>query len=424
MESVEKNNNNTDNAIKISKNKILAAVVLVIFISAFSGAVFGLFSGEVSRMIYPKLSRKFGKYFPQKDESGAKIDIQKQNIIQEDSAVIDVAEKSSAAVVSIIITKDVPKIKNSFQNPFGFEFFSNPYDWQKEPETEKQQVGGGSGFFVDSSGIMVTNKHVVEDVQAEYTVMTNDGKEYPAQVLVRHPVLDIAIIKVEGNNFPVLDLGDSDNLKVGQTVIAIGNSLGEFSNTVSKGIVSGLRRNVTAGSDFGQTERLTNIIQTDAAINPGNSGGPLFDINGKVIGINVAMAMGAENIGFAIPINQIKSSLDQIKTKGKFSVPFIGVRYIAINKEIQKNANLSFDYGALVVRGQKITDFAVIPGSPADKAGITENDIILEINGKKVTEDNPLSDIIALYNVGDELTLKVWHKGEIKDMKVKMEEKK
>lgn len=424
MESIEKNNSNADNMIKISKNKVTAAVILIIFISAFSGAVFGLFSGEVSKMVYPALSRKFGKYFPQKDESGAKVDVQKQSVIREDSAVIDVAEKSSSAVVSIIITKDVPKVRNFFQNPFGSEFFFSPFGWQEEPETEKQQVGGGSGFFVDSSGIMVTNKHVVEDTQAEYTVMTNDGKEYSAQVLVRHPVLDIAIIKVEGNNFPVLDLGNSDNLKVGQTVIAIGNSLGEFSNTVSKGIVSGLRRNVTAGSGYGQTERLTNIIQTDAAINPGNSGGPLFDINGKVIGINVAMAVGAENIGFAIPANQIKNSLEQIKAKGKISIPFLGVRYIIINKEIQKDANLSFDYGALVVRGQKVTDFAVIPGSPADKAGIAENDIILEINGKKVTEDNQLSDIIALYNVGDELALKVWHKGEIKDMKVKMEEKK
>jgi serine protease Do len=213
-------------------------------------------------------------------------------------------------------------------------------------------------------------------------------------------------------------------LKVGQTVIAIGNSLGEFANSVSKGIISGLKRNVTAGSGFGETERLTNIIQTDAAINPGNSGGPLLDVSGSVIGVNVAMAQGAENIGFALPINQVENAINQIKTKGKISVPFIGIRYVIIDQAIQQQNNLPLDYGALVIRGERAIDLAVIPGSPADKAGIVENDIILEIDGSKITAENQLGDLISKHNVDDVVALKVWHKGETKDVKVTLEERK
>jgi S1-C subfamily serine protease len=273
--------------------------------------------------------------------------------------------------------------------------------------------------------MIITNKHVVSDTQADYTVILNDGKEYVAKVIARDPVSDIAVIKIDGNDFSPVILGDSDSIKVGQTAIAIGNSLGEFSNSVSKGIISGLKRNITAGSVLGGgSERLTNIIQTDAAINAGNSGGPLLNINGEVIGVNVAMAQGAENVGFALPINQVKKIIDQVKEKGQISVPFLGVRYVVIDQTIQKQNNLPFDYGVLATRGQTISDLAVIPGSPADKAGIVENDIILEADGQKITADNQLSDIIAKHNVGEEMTLKIWHKGGTKDVKVKLEERK
>ncbi|MCD6149876.1 trypsin-like peptidase domain-containing protein [bacterium] len=351
--------------------------------------------------------------------------------MQEESAVIDVVEKASPAVVSIVITKDVPKFKNFFESPDDldslFEFFNRGWSnrqRQEEPETEKQKIGGGSGFIVSSDGMIVTNKHVVEDTEADYTVITGDGKEYSAKVLARHPSVDVAIIKIEGDNFPILELGNSDNLKIGQTAIAIGNPLGEFSNSVSRGIVSGLKRDLVAGSGWGRTERLSNIIQTDAAINPGNSGGPLLNISGQAIGVNVAMAQGAENIGFALPINEVKKTIQQVKDNGKISIPFLGVRYIILNKSIQKENDLPFDYGALVLRGEKITDLAVIPGSPADKAGIVENDIILEINGEKITEKNQLNDLIVKYSVGDEITLKIWHKGKEKEVKVKLEERK
>lgn len=398
--------------------KIWAVIILGMFLSSLLGGFFGFlaggFSGALSYKIKNKIEKKLGiKSNGKISESGS--------VYREESEVIDVVEKTSPGVVNIVITKDVPKFKRN-----GFDFFFNPFGYEDESsqETEKQKVGGGTGFFVSSDGMIVTNKHVVSDANAEYTVITTDEKEHKAAVLARHPSLDIAIIKIDGADFPVLNLGDSDALKVGQSVIAIGNSLGEFSNSVSLGIVSGLKRDVTAGSGMGDSERLTNIIQTDAAINPGNSGGPLLDIRGNVIGINVAVAQGAENIGFALSVNDIKKTIEQVKSGGKIVTPFLGIRYVLLDEEIQKENNLPYSYGALVSRGEKITDFAVIPGSPADKAGIVENDIILEIDGKKVDEKNQVSDIIASLGVGDEIEIKIWHKGDEKEVKVKLEEKK
>lgn len=352
----------------------------------------------------------------------------------DDMSIVNLVEKNSPGVVSIVITKDVPKYRSFFDNP-DFEqnvpfFFFGPRGGngsgngnRNDGGTEKQTVGQGSGFLVSSDGMVVTNRHVVSATSADYTVITNDGKEYAARVLARDPSQDIAILKIDGANFPSIELGDSEALRVGQTVIAIGNSLGEFSNTVSRGIVSGLRRNLTAGSGFGDTERLSGIIQTDAAINPGNSGGPLIDLSGKVIGVNVAMAEGAENIGFAIPIDDVKRAIDEVGKTGKISTPFLGIRYLPITKDIQTANNLPFEYGAIVVRGEERSDFAVIPGSPADKAGIVENDIVLEIDGTKVDEDNGISDLVAKKHVGDTITLKVWHKGDTKDVKVTLEER-
>lgn len=396
---------------------IVVGMLLSSVLGGFLGFLAGGFSGALSYKVKDKIEKKLGIKTNNKNQENG-------NVYREESEVIDVVEKTSPGVVNIVITKDVPKFKNN-----GFNFFFNPFGYEDESpqETEKQKVGGGTGFFVSEDGMLVTNKHVVSDTNAEYTVITTDKKEYKAQVLARHPSLDIAIIKIEGeqdSKFPVLNLGDSDSLKVGQSVIAIGNSLGEFSNSVSLGIVSGLKRDVTAGSGFGDSEKLTNIIQTDAAINPGNSGGPLLDIRGNVIGINVAVAQGAENIGFALSVNDIKKTIEQVKNNGRITLPFIGVRYIMLDEEIQTENNLPYNYGALISRGEKITDFAVIPGSPADKAGLVENDIILEINGKKVDGDNQINTMIASMGVGEEITLKIWHKGDEKEIKVKLEEKK
>lgn len=407
--------------------KIFIAVILISFLlSSFFGAVFGFMAGGIGQeKLFSKITgqKKAGQVQIATDGRGQTV-----NVPDEESVVIKAVEKASPAVVSIIVSKDVPKIQDYYSDPFSFDPFFNPFgsgqgQQQNQGETEKQEIGGGSGFIVSSDGLVATNKHVVSDQEASYTVMTNDEKKYDAKVLAVDPINDVAILKINAEKLPVLELGDSANLKIGQTVVAIGNSLGEFRNTVSKGIISGLKRNVTAGSGFGDTENLSEVIQTDAAINPGNSGGPLLDINGKVIGVNVAMAQGAQSVGFALPIDIIKKDLASVKDKGKIVQPYIGVRFIPITKDIQKQNNLSYDYGVLVLRGQQITDFAVVPGSPADKAGISENDIILEINGQKIDTKHQLGDMIAKYNVGDSVTLKIWHKGEEKTVQVKLEER-
>jgi len=412
----------------LTKTVLAGIIVLTIILSSLFGAFFGFMSGGAASLFSSKIEKKIGQYFPGLTDKKTTPEEKKQQVLVEDSAVIDVVDKASPAVVGIIITKDIPNISNDFFGFFDPFFGGNQFDngspknGQDQGGTTEKQIGGGSGFFITSDGLILTNKHVVEDQKANYTVVTNEGKKYPAKVLARDPVRDVAVIKVEGNNFPILELGDSDSLKIGQTTIAIGNALGEFINSVSRGIVSGLKRTVEAGSGFGDTERLTDIIQTDAAINPGNSGGPLLDIQGNAIGINVAVAQGAQNVGFALPINQARRLIEQAKGGAKVSIPYLGVRYLAIDDSIQKEAQLPFNYGVLVLRGSKVTDLAVIPGSPADKSGIVENDIILEIDGKKIDENNQLTDVIAKHNVGDKVTLKIWHKGEMKDIQVILQE--
>ncbi|MFH1183243.1 MAG: trypsin-like peptidase domain-containing protein, partial [Candidatus Moraniibacteriota bacterium] len=296
--------------------------------------------------------------------------------------------------------------------------------------TVKQEIGGGTGFVVTGDGLIVTNKHVVADTTAEYTVLTNDGREYSAKVLGRDRTNDVAVIKVDPNNpskgkgasqMATLPLGDSGQLKIGQTVIAIGNALGEFTNTVSKGIVSGLRRNIVAGG-FTGSEQLDQLIQTDAAINEGNSGGPLLNLKGEVVGINVAIAQGAQNIGFALPINTVKNTVESVQRSGKIVQPYLGVRYVVVSPVLKQQNNLPFDYGVLVARGQNPGDLAVMPGSPADKAGIVENDIILEVNGAKIEESNSLAKMVSGFQVGQEITLKVWSKGDTKTVKAALQE--
>jgi serine protease Do len=350
-----------------------------------------------------------------------------------DAVLVGIVDRSSSSVVSVVVTKEVAQMRGGFGSlpfsfgPFGFGIGGNGNSGRAEGEpgeAQKQKIGSGTGFFVSSDGLVVTNKHVVSDQTADYTVVLSGGKEYPAKVLAISPNQDIAVLKIDGSDFPSLPLGDSDSLRVGQTAIAIGNPLGEFPNSVSRGIISGLNRNVTAGSALGDAETLSDIIQTDAAINPGNSGGPLLDLSGNVIGINVAVAQGAENIGFAIPIDQVKRIIEDVKTTGRISTPYLGVRYAVVDEEVSKENDLPYPYGAIVVRGNKPAELAVVPGSPADKVDIVENDIILEIDGVKIDTDHPLGNIIADRRPGDAVKLKVWHKGEEKDLTVTLEERK
>lgn len=330
-----------------------------------------------------------------------------------EQAVIAAADRAAPSVVSIVISKDLPVIEQCPGNPFGNlppefrDFFGQDFQFSVpcEKGTKRQEVGGGTGFFVSADGLILTNKHVAADAKADYTVLTNDGKKYDAKVLARDPVNDLALIKIEGSGFKAAVLGNSDSVKLGQTAIAIGNALGEFRNTVSVGVVSGLARTVTAsGGDFG-IETIQGVIQTDAAINPGNSGGPLLNLKGEVIAINTAMASGAQSIGFAIPINQAKRAIESVKRTGSIKTPYIGVRYLLINEDVKAKQKLSMDYGALV-RGTADGP-GVIPDSPAAKADIQAEDIILEIGGVKIDTEHSLSALIQRYNVGDTVILKI-----------------
>jgi len=346
---------------------------------------------------------------------------------QED-LVISAVKDVSPSVVSVLASRDLPVIQNQslpFQDPFFREFFGDDFGVESSPEaeTQTQELSSGSGFIISEDGYIITNKHVVAYEDVDYSVVLNNDKTYTATVVDRDTVTDLAVLKIEADEkLPVVELGDSSSLEIGQTVIAIGNALGEFSNTVSTGVISGLSRTVIAGN-MGNIEKLTNVIQTDASINPGNSGGPLLDSSGKVIGINTAMASRAQNIGFAISINEVKSVIDTIYESGKIIRPWLGVRYIIINEEIAKQNNLSLDYGALVVRASR-EELAVIPGSPADKAGLRENDIILEVNGEKISNQQSLNYLISQYSPDESIELKVQSQGEEKTVDLKLAERK
>ncbi len=409
-----------------TKNLIIFSLVYFVFILVFSSLI-GFGAGYLAQNHNFVLTKFLDSKFNNKIESLAE---KKVVNVKEESAVIEVVKKVSPAVVSIIVTKDLPKMERYYVNPFGDDFFGNFFGndflipQYRQNGTEKKEIGGGTGFIISKDGYIVTNKHVVSDLEAEYTVLMNDEKKYPAKVIARDPVNDLAVLKIEAKDLPTVELGDSSKLEVGQTVIAIGNALGEFRNTVSVGVISGLSRSITAAGVGIGSEQLIGVIQTDASINPGNSGGPLLNIAGQVIGINTAVAQGAQGIGFAIPINSVKNSIKSAKENGEIVRPWLGVRYVMINEQIAKENNLKVNYGALIVRGERITDLAVIPGSPADKAGLQENDIILEVDGQKVNQEHQLLAIISQHQPGDELEFKILHKGEEKQIKIKLDKMK
>ncbi|MFH0818617.1 MAG: trypsin-like peptidase domain-containing protein [Patescibacteria group bacterium] len=395
-----------------SNSKVQKIIIVSVIIILFVAIIFGALSGILGSYIYEK-------YIIANNELTKNSGKQATVVQDEESAVISAVEKAGPAVVSIVISKDVPTFEEYFDQSnsgslFGPLFMTPQY---RQNGTEKQDVGAGTGFIVSNDGYILTNKHVVSDNEASYAVFLSTGEKYDAKLIAQDDYTDFAVLKIEGQDFPAVELGDSANLKSGQSVIAIGYALGELKNTVSKGVVSGLGRSITAGDMYGQdVEKLENIIQTDAAINHGNSGGPLLNINGQVIGINVAVSEVGENIGFALSINDVKNLFDTVKENGKIVRPYLGIRYEVIDEALQTANNLSVDYGVLVRRGDMADQLAVVPGSPADKAGIEENDILLEIDGQKINTDNSLQKILYQKIVGDKINIKLLHDGKDKQV--------
>ena len=324
------------------------------------GILVGLIIGVVTMFLVFKFG--FGKEI---------INTTKTQLVDEESVVISVVEKATPSVVTVSMVK---------------------VDGSGDQDV-------GSGFIISNDGLIVTNKHVVADTTLKYKVVIGKDEVVEVENIYRDPLNDLAILRVKKTGLNAVDLGDSDKLKVGQSVIAIGTALGEFRSTVTTGVVSGLGRGIVAGSAE-NTEKLDNVIQTDAAINPGNSGGPLFNSSGQVIGVNVAVSASGQNIGFALPINLAKESVEYFKTTGEFDRPYLGVGYKMVTQELAtKNKVVA---GAWV---QSISD-----NSPARKAGIKVGDIIIEVDSEKLI-DSDNGDLVKTINkkkIGDVIEIKIY----------------
>ena len=313
----------------------------------------------------------------------------------EESAVIDVVEEVSDAVVSIIS-------KTYYRGYFGQVF---------------SKEGGGTGFIISADGKVLTNKHVVKDTNSEYKVLTKDGQVFNVKEISLDPYSDLAVITMVDEEdempsaLPVIKVGRSNNLKTGQRVIAIGNALGKYDNSVTIGVISATGRTILASDSKGFQEELKGLIQTDAAINPGNSGGPLLNLNGEVIGINTAVASG-ENIGFAIPIDDVIPVIRSIEEFGEIKRPYLGVSYRLLNTKIATLLELPITEGALLIGDDNSGVSAVEKDSPADLVGLKEGDIITEIENEKITDTTTLLDLLRNYIPNEQITLRVYRKRE------------
>lgn len=371
---------------KISKNILFSLVFLVGLALLIQAGVFGL--------SWKAIADRLNINVPQSNL--ASIGNDRVKIIQEESTVIGIVDRVSPSVVTIGIS--TTRSSRSFFELDPFNPFS-PFR-ERQGESKKIEQDIGSGFIVSEDGLIVTNKHVVSEAGATYRVITKDGKEYSAERIYRDPTNDLAILKISASGLAPIEMGDSSQLKVGQFALAIGTALGEFRNTVTTGVVSGVGRGITAGSPFdGFSEELDNLIQTDAAINPGNSGGPLLNSSGQVIGVNTAVAQSAQNIGFAIPINIVKDALQNFNQTGQFSRPFFGIKYQKISRDIALLNEVP--EGAYLVE--------IIANSPAENAGLEEGDIITKIDNTRVAgDDGEVAKIISKKKVGDTVTVTYW----------------
>lgn len=341
----------------------------------------------------------------------------------EESDVTDAIERVAPSVVSIVALKDVPvnyyyRTDKNVTNPFVSPFFNNPNE-SKLPNVEYkyEQVSGGTGFIVQADGLVLTNRHVVQDEEADYKIVLSDGSEYEAEVKSRDPFDDVAVLQIvvkdgEKADFPFVEFDDSDSLKIGQKVVAIGNALAQYNNTATEGIISAKGRDVAAYDEgAGLTRNLSGLLQTDAAINFGNSGGPLVDMDGKVIGMNSAVANSANGIGFAIPSNDIAPILKSFQDNGEIVHPVLGVRFLMLTEDQAKEIDKSLTAGALLVADELQGVDSIVKGGAADKAGLKDLDVILAVDDEEVNLDNPLHKIIRKYAPGDKITLRVWRDG-------------
>lgn len=382
----------------MKKVLIILAIIILLIIGGVASGFLGVDWNEVSHKI-----QNAENVLPQSSE--------KVKVVSEESVVIDIVEKLKPSVVTVGIEQQKRVVNFDPFDPFGF--FGNPRQQQQgTPQTEESDIG--SGFIVSKDGLIVTNKHVVSST-GKYKVFTSDNQTYDVQNIYRDPANDIAILKINASNLTPVEMGNSDDIKVGQLVVAMGTPLGEFRGTVTKGIISGIGRGITAGSPFeGYVEQLDNVIQTDAAINPGNSGGPLINSSSQVIGINTAVASGAENIGFALPINLVKEALNNFQNTGSFNRAYLGVSFKMVNREIAIMNDIP--EGAYVAE--------IVPGAAAEKAGIQQGDIITEFDGKRIRDDDNsnLSKLISEKRAGDKVIIKIWRDGEEKELSVTLGE--
>ncbi len=326
-----------------------------------------------------------------------------QVVSSESQLISQIAKEVGQSVVSINVSANA-----------GVDFFGGVV----------QQQGAGTGMIISSDGYIMTNRHVVANGTTSVSVTTSDGTKYDdVEIIGRDTANDIAFLKVKNpKDFKAVKLGDSTKVQVGDKVIAIGNAQGQFQNTVTSGIISGIGRDITAGDSSGDSEPLRNLIQTDAAINQGNSGGPLVSLNGEVIGMNTAVAGSAENLGFAIPITDAQGIIKTVLEKGRIIRPYLGVRYVVITDDIAYEYNLPVKRGAYLApsRGQTV----VLPDSPAAKAGLKEKDIITKIGDTAIDEKTSLTTALSKYQVGDTVKVTINRDGKEQTVDAKLEEAK
>jgi serine protease Do len=344
---------------------------------------------------------------------------QKQIVTSDSQLVTDIAKTVGQSVVSVNVAINTSGSSTSSGSSatggFGLFGFSQP----------EQEQAAGTGIIISSNGIILTNRHVVPQGTTSVSVTLSNGTELKDVSVIGRTnpsdSLDIAFLKInnaEGQKIVPAAIGDSSQMQIGNEVVAIGNALGQFQNTVTSGIISGYGRDVTATADTGgvgsatsDSENLVDLFQTDAAINEGNSGGPLVNLNGQVIGINTAIAGDAQNIGFSIPINDVKGLINQVLKNGTFAMPYLGIRYIPLTPDVADEYNLSVQNGAFIAPSNDSSEPSILPNSPASSAGLEINDIIKAVNSTPINQENSLTSLIDQYTPGTNINLTVIRNG-------------